>query len=65
MLGGGGEKRPPSTNRVKVIAMVKRFVRQQRLGTNKILSNRFKLASARASETKSVWVFLRYLLIVQ
>ena len=31
---------------------------QPRLGTNKILSNRVKLTSARASETKSVWVFV-------
>ena len=37
--------------------MVKMFVHQQRLGRNKILSNRVKVASARASETKSVWVF--------
>ena len=44
--------------RFKVIARVKRFVHQQRLGTNKILSNRVKLTSARALETKSVWVFL-------
>ena len=42
----------------KVIARVKRFVHQRRLGTNKILSNRVKLTSARALETKSVLVFL-------
>ena len=44
--------------RLTVIARIKRFLHQQRLGINKILSNRVKLTNARAVETKSVWVFL-------